>query len=268
MNFKIIFSILSLLLFQNVQGQEGYEVGGWIGGSQYYGDLNTSVNLARPGLSGGVIGMYNFDKRLSARASLNFGRLRGTDVGATKAFESNRNLSFYSNVYDVNLGVEFNFLTYTHGSEFENMTPYMTLGISAIGFNPRAKLNGKSYELRAWGTEGQLPDESYKLISWGPTLGVGFKMDITKDISFGIEASMRFAQTDYIDDVSKNYPQYASIRQIYGQTAVDLSNRSINRVAGTTGQQRGNDTYNDKYLMFGVRVMKYFSRMKCPKVYK
>ncbi|MDX1408722.1 MAG: hypothetical protein R3330_11330, partial [Saprospiraceae bacterium] len=46
-------------------GQRGYEVGIWLGGAHYFGDLNTTYRLDRPGLAAGVIGRYNFNSRLS-----------------------------------------------------------------------------------------------------------------------------------------------------------------------------------------------------------
>ena len=36
--------------------QKGWEVGGWLGTSLYYGDLNNKVNFNSPGLAFGVLG--------------------------------------------------------------------------------------------------------------------------------------------------------------------------------------------------------------------
>lgn len=263
-------AIILVLLFVSSAtfglSQRGYEIGGWIGVSQYYGELNSNINFTRPGLAAGVIGKFNYNTRVSTQLSINYGRLRGSDETASNNFERNRNLHFYSNVWDVNLGLEFNFLNYVHNSTFENHTPFITAGISLTRFNPKATLEDQSYTLRSLGTEGQEPNEEYLLLTMGPSIGVGYKWDIAKDWYMSISAKMQFPMTDYLDDVSTVYPDYDDLESLRGEEAVQLSNRTLNEIAGLTGKQRGNSTNNDKYLFLGISVMKYFGRLDCPPI--
>jgi hypothetical protein len=92
-----------------VWGQKGYELGGWVGGAVYYGDLNTTLWPRKPGLAAGLTARYNFNTRVSLRSSLNFGRIAGDDALSDNNFERNRNLSFRSNIFDLTSGIEFNF---------------------------------------------------------------------------------------------------------------------------------------------------------------
>ena len=81
-----------------------------------------------------------------------------------------------------------------------------------------------------------------------------------------VSAKMQFPMTDYLDDVSTVYPDYDDLESLRGEEAVQLSNRTLNEIAGLTGKQRGNSTNNDKYLFLGISVMKYFGRLDCPPI--
>lgn len=255
-----------LLTSLTTQAQRGYEIGGWLGTAQYYGELNSNVNFVTPGLSGGIIGKYNFNTRVATRLSFNYARVHASDASASNNFERNRNLSFHSNIFDIMAGVEFNFFNYVHNSRDENFTPFITLGLHLMRFDPKAKLDNTTYSLRDMGTEGQEPNREYLLLSGGGTLGIGFKWDIATDINMTVEAAMRFPSTDYLDDVSGLYPNYDELESLRGQEAVDLANRTLNRIAGEEGKQRGNSNNNDKYLMIGISINKYFGRIDCPPI--
>ena len=72
-NVKNLFIALSLLFsLTTMKAQQGWELGGWVGGSHYFGDLNTNFNLSRPGLALGAIGRYNFNNRLSIKMNINY----------------------------------------------------------------------------------------------------------------------------------------------------------------------------------------------------
>ncbi|MFN8319761.1 MAG: hypothetical protein U0V54_10105 [Saprospiraceae bacterium] len=59
----------SFLFLTTVVGQKGYELGAWVGGAVYYGDLNTTLSPRKPGLAGGL-SAGNFNNRVSLRSSL------------------------------------------------------------------------------------------------------------------------------------------------------------------------------------------------------
>lgn len=252
----------------SLHAQRGYEVGGWLGASQYYGDLNTEVNFNRPGLAGGIIGKYNFDSRIAARLSFSVARLRGTDEGARNNFNRNRNLHFYSNIAELSLAAEFHFFEYLHSVPDYNYSPYLVGGYSLVRHTPMTKLDGMTYNLRKLGTEGQDENQEYGPIAGSFVLGLGFKWDLGNNINMGVEGMMHFTRTDYLDDVSKTYPDYDELEALRGAEAIRLANRTLNGVAGATGNQRGNSSNNDKYLYLSVVIMKYFGRIDCPRISK
>lgn len=269
MYYKRLVLLVSFLICTKLLiGQKGYELGIWLGGAAYYGDLNTSLVPRKPNLAGGILGRRNFNSRVSLKTSLNFARIAGDDALSDNTFEKNRNLSFRSNIFDLTSGIEFNFYEYVHGSDDAWFTPYLIGGISVFSYNPQAKLGNNWYSLRDFGTEGQDLGGEYGRVSAGFTIGGGFKWDINRDYSFNIEFTTRRLFTDYIDDVSTVYTDQASILNRRGPTAAALADRSLIDGIGVPGRQRGNSKDNDKYIFVGLAFVKYFGGIECPRISK
>lgn len=256
---RSFFIIVGLFSLVSLSAQKGWEAGAWLGTAVYFGDLNNRLDLSNPGLAGGLIGRYNFNTRISAKGTLNYGHVSATDADSPNNFERNRNLSFKSNIIDISSSVEFNFFNYVHGSDEYFYTPYLAVGFSIFRFNPRAELNGETYDLSDYNTE--LID--YGNVSGGLLLGGGWKWDINRKWSINIELSYRKLYTDHLDDVSTVYPNPGSLQS---QTAMDLSDRTLIEGISGEGRQRGNSKDNDSYNFLGVSIMRYFGRLECPKI--
>lgn len=246
--------------------QKGYELGGWAGTSLYNGDLNPSVNLRKPGIAGGLIYKYNFNSRVSLRGGISYGRVSAADSLSSNNFQLGRNLSFKSSIWDLSGAIEFNFFPLEHYSLENAATPFVKLGVNLFRYNPKAELNGTTFNLRDLGTEGQELGNEYFLMNAGFVIGGGYKWAIGNNIYIAVEGSMRFTATDYLDDVSTVYPDLPRLEEVRGETARNLSDRSIMDGIGIQGRQRGDSTSKDRYTFIGVSVMKYFGQLECPKI--
>ncbi len=143
----------------------------------------------------------------------------GEDANSSSAFQLQRNLSFKSSITDINAQVEFNFLKYVknvyYNEEGSRFTPYLSAGFGVFFFNPRASYKGKVYDLQPLGTEGQT-DQSYTQIgkynlhSFSINYGGGFKYHVKRNLSLGIDFTIRRAFTDYLDDISGRYPDFST----------------------------------------------------------
>ena len=251
------FLVISCLAF-SLNAQKGIELGAWLGLAHYYGDLQTELAITDPGLAGGLNLRYNFDDRISLKSSFNVGRLSASDEDSQNTFERQRNLRFHSNIFDFTAQAEFNFLSYIHGSKDHFFTPYLFAGMSVFAFSPKTELEGETFNLRDFGTEGQPINEEYGRFSFAPMIGLGLKWDINIDWSFNIELSIHSSQTDYLDDVSGIYPDLNELRTTRGLQAVNLSDRSIGGGIGEPGRQRGNSRNNDTYVFFGCQHNEVF----------
>ncbi len=265
---KTLFTIFLALSGFIASAQMGWEAGGWLGVSHYFGDLNPNFNLTRPGVAGGLIARWNFNDRLCLKFGANYGNISGYDSDSKNSYERARNLSFKSMLMDGTAQFEFNFLPYIHGSRTQFYTPYVFAGFSVFYFNPKAEYNGQMVELRPLGTEGQFKGEEYYTVQGAFTYGLGFKIDLSYEWSLNFELSARRTFTDYLDDVSTVYPDMDDLESLRGQMAVDLSDRSIigphETPIGQAGRQRGNQNTKDAYIMFGVGLVYYFGDIRCP----
>ncbi|MBT8232531.1 MAG: hypothetical protein HKO66_09425 [Saprospiraceae bacterium] len=269
MTSRVIISLL-LICFSTsiITGQRGTEVGGHIGTSIYFGDLNTSYNLNSPGILIGLLTRRNFNERLSLAAGLNYGHISAKDENSNNFYQRTRNLSFKSDVFDLNFSLEFNFFPYYHGSDDYYYTPYLFGGFSIMKYNPQAEIDNVVYDLRDFGTEGQLNGQEYGLMSGAFVFGIGFKWDINRDWSINTALSGRNIFSDYIDDVSNAYPDLGSLSARRGPIAAQLSDRSLDPEFALPGQQRGNGKSNDLVYFISIGIMRYFGELPCPAISK
>jgi len=266
-NLCLLFAFF--LFGTTLSAQEGWELGGWVGTANYFGDLNTTFDVGDAGLAVGAIARYNFNTRISMKATANYLRVAASDADSDNTFERTRNLNFRSDVWDGSFNFEFNFLNYVHGSRDEFFTPYLFAGFSIFQYNPIAELDGEAYELRNFGTEGQFRGEEYSTVSGGLNYGVGFKIDLSYRWSVNIQLSGRKIFTDYLDDVSGVYPDFNDLESLRGDIAVALSDRSVGDEGvsiAQEGRQRGNGRKNDSYTTLGIGIVYYFGSLKCPPI--
>ncbi len=270
----LILIILSTALVSNAQ--RGWEVGGWLGTSHYFGDLNPNFELNSLGAAGGGFMRYNFNNRLAFKLGLNYLNISGSDKFSDNTFQKIRNLSFRSNVLDGVGQFEFNFLPYNHGSVKEFYTPYVFAGLNVFHFNPQANYDSNGdgnydtwADLNPLGTEGQFKGEEYYLTQGGLVYGLGVKISFNFEWSLELEFSSRYLYTDFLDDVSGKYPEFDNLAALHGSLAVELSDRSGEvspNAVGIPGHQRGNAEDKDFYAMMGISVVYYFGSIRCPNV--
>ena len=264
----VLFIGLSFTSFS----QKGFEVGGFIGVSNYIGDINPYYSLKTPGPTIGAIGRYDFNTRTAFRLDIAAGRLIGKDSLSENSFQKSRNLSFRTDYLDAALNFEFNFFPMIHGSRDHYFTPYVFAGLAWTYYNPKAQLDDTWYALRDMGTEGQREGDEYSQISMGLSYGMGFKLDFNYEWSLNVELAARQMGTDYLDDVSTVYPNMDELAARRGDIAVRLSDRSvelgIEPIGTPPGRQRGVSEDNDSYYSIRVGVVYYIGLLLCPSISK
>ena len=254
--FVVVCSLCSTL----GMSQKGFEIGVHGGLAHYFGDLNPTFALSDPGFQAGLTFRRNFNERICVALGLDYGRISGSDADSFNSFERTRNLDFRSNYVEANFTFEFNFFPYIHGSEDFNYTPSLFGGFVASRFNPMTDLDGVTYELRDFNTEGV----NYGLTSGGWVYGFGFKWDINRDYNINIYLSGRRLFNDYVDDVSTDFPRRTPTDPI----AATLSNRSGDTNFGAPGTQRGDGFNRDQVYFLSVGFLRYFGQLNCPPISK
>jgi hypothetical protein len=255
-------------------------VGVALGTTNYKGDLddNFTLKFTKPGV--GLVGGYKFHPHMYARLSFNQGWMGASDASAaTDVPRRRRNLSFRSPITEA--AVTFHYEFFANNRKFKyrpQYTPYLFGGVAVFAFNPQAKLGDQWYDLQPMGTEGQfLPGcdtcpEPYKLVQFSIPFGVGIRYKLTDKIDLNVEMGLRKTFTDYLDDVSGNYPNMEALRA-WNPTSYLLSDR-IDRVLYPQGAGpspvgvngiRGDNTQDDWYVLTMVSATYILDWVKCPK---
>jgi hypothetical protein len=235
-------------------------------GKHFIKDLNW--RNSKPSFSLYSMVMYKY--RLGIKLEASFGTVQGADsllkpVAASAFGRYERNLSFKSNITDLQLALEIHPLFFREYGEDEapRLSPYVIAGIGFFSFEPMAQLHGQWYSLQPLHTEGQGfagYNNPYKLRQLNFPLGIGIRYEISSLLSARLEIVHRILQTDYLDDVSKDYVspglfvdlpfnRVAIARQLFDRQA-ELNSSHITQV----GSQRGDPTHNDAYFSIQLKL--------------
>jgi hypothetical protein len=239
------------------------------------------LNLKNTTLSGGAFARVVYKNAFAVRLEFNLGRVKGSDsvladVKSSAFDRYNRNLSFRSNIFEVNVLGELYPLTLfgTSGSVYYPgaISPYVLLGVGLFHFNPQAKLKGNWIDLQPLRTEGQgfaeYPDRKvYHRTQLSIPLGLGGRYQISDKINLSMEFLFRKLFTDYLDDVSTTYIEPSLFQKYLSGTdlanALALNNRvrtddNPNRKV-SAGDRRGNSNRNDHYFSLNFKIAYVFA---------
>ncbi len=226
---------------------EGFvQVGFQLNVMQYIGDLPAGIKFARPGAS-----LY-FSRKITAhwhtRLQLSVGRIEGDDAAASPlSGVYARNLHFRNDLKELAGLLVYEFKgSYGKYAKRANFTPYLLGGVALLHHNPRAKVPtamGEGWiDLQSLGTEGQGRigyAKPYNKAQITIPLGIGFRFRTPdKRWDFAIEILPRYTFTDYLDDVSGQYPDMADLANPW---SVALSNRTLEPTQARTNTPRALD---------------------------
>jgi hypothetical protein len=247
------------------------EVGLFVGGAYYLGELNPMGHFKFMKPAVGAIYRYNLSPRMAVRGNFIYGSVEAYDSYSASASQRQRNLNFKTNIFELSAQFEFNFFEYRLGNEKEKFSPYIFAGIAVFKFNPKGLINNSWVALQPLSTEGQGLDggpKRYKLVQISIPFGVGIKTNVSNRMGISIEWGLRKTFTDYLDDVSTKYYNPQKIASQRGEQAALLSDRSLGTDPNysNVGRQRGNPTNKDWYAFVGmILTLKMKERApKCP----
>jgi hypothetical protein len=286
---KVVGLLFTFFITLSSVNAQGIELGLFLGASNYCGDLsNDAIMISQTHPSAAIIGRYNLSEKWAVKGFVAYGRISGTDEEANTDIKKMRNLSFYSDLFEVSAQVEFNLVrnSYRYTST-RKLIPYLFTGVGIFNFNPKTDLNGTEYELQPLGTEGQgtttYNDRTkYALTQICIPFGIGFKKKISQHMSFGLEIGARYTFTNYLDDIGGVYADPRVVGRASGVPPADgslppaqlLSDRSWELTPDQTvvfhdGDKRSMKKIdiNDMYIMGGITFTYIFSNsgIKCPR---
>ena len=220
---KIIgLSLIALIAAINV-GAQNLHLNLFAGVSNYNGDLQDKrFTFSQSNFAGGIGASYDLSAHLALRTGITFASLSANDKYGRNAL---RNLNFSSRLTEVNIGAEY----YITPLGSHSLTPYVFAGVALYHFDPYTRdTSGTKYYLKPLSTEGEgFVDgkNNYNLTQFSIPFGAGVKLSLSDNVNVGLELGYRKLFTDYIDDVSGNYVDQATLLTNRGSKAVELAYR-------------------------------------------
>jgi hypothetical protein len=273
MKMKLIIAAMLLLNITSSAQNSKYEWGFMLGRSNYLGDIQpNNFTFNQGNLAGGLRFKKELDKHINVTFALTGTRLHASDSRSPSLDLQSRNLSFRTNVSELNVTLEYTFLplgiTNQRSQNVERkyrFSPFAFGGFGLFRFNPKALYNGNWIDLQPLNTEGQgtnainNANAPYRLIQVNIPFGVGVKYAYSEKINISWELGWRKTFTDYIDDLSTVYPDLNQLATANSGVAKSLSYRG-NELTGANGTypqkgtQRGDSGNMDWYLINAISL--------------
>jgi hypothetical protein len=267
----VTFSFRSQAQMEEFQYVQTGEFGVTAGAAHYFGDLNNRANINRPKIALGAFFRRQFGNYISARIMGHYAKLGYSDIYSKNEYQKSRNLSFNSDIFELALVGDFNFFKFIPTDPRHSFTPYASLGVGFMSYDPYAYYNDEKVYLRPLNTEGQTFYQGRK--AYGTTalvvpVGFGVKYAISDKVNLSFEVNYRFTTTDYLDDVSTTYIGIDKFPSTSGGKTLAgiMQDRSfeVGPVIGVEGRQRGFSKQKDQYAMAEIGVSFNLTSYRCP----
>jgi len=184
--FRFVTIILFIIISQQVKSQRTDDIGIFLGGSFYMGDINPDKLFYNPSPAYGVKYRYNYNPMMSLSYAFTRGKLEASDKDFDSVlFQHYRNVTLVDNyINEFSTQIEYNLYPVTGDkSKTEKFSPYLKFGL-AIVFGAQIRSN----------TQIVVP------------FGLGLKYKLTKKLEISAEWAFRRTFSDGLDKLTQYYP--------------------------------------------------------------
>lgn len=167
-----------------------HEIGVFVGGSNYVGDIGKTTYVAPNEPALGVLYKWNRSPRHSYRFSYIQSNIKANDLDSEEGSRNQRGYNFENDMKELSAGLEFDFFDFNLHDTSVKVTPFVSFGLSY--FFSKYTVNNPSNSATV---EGRI--EKNKSIAL-PII-VGIKSNIAPHFILGLEAGARYTLTDNLD---------------------------------------------------------------------
>jgi hypothetical protein len=180
----VLFFLLFSSQFLNAQI---HEIGVFLGGSNFIGDVGETTYINPNKLAFGLLYKWNKSPRHSYRFSYKQSTVYGNDLDSKIPGRQQRGYQFENSIKEISAGLEFNFFDFNlHEALKMKTTPYVTTGLSYFIYDELYVINGT--------TKKDYTDSAFAI----PII-VGIKSKLNENFIIGLEAGARYTFTDNLD---------------------------------------------------------------------
>ncbi|HQF47990.1 hypothetical protein C3L50_06455 [Flavobacterium alvei] len=180
------FNLIFLFLFVSMNAQI-HEVGVFVGGSNYIGDVGATTYIAPNKLALGILYKWNKNPRLAYRFSFNGAYIYANDIDSNEPGRNLRGYHFRNSIKEVSLGLEFNFFDFNLHEGKRKYTPYVHSGLNYFSSHD------------AYVSSGQIVMSGDHKEAFAIPMTLGVKSNIWPKIILAIEVGARYTLTDNLD---------------------------------------------------------------------
>ena len=167
-----------------------HEIGVFLGGSNYIGDVGLTTYIAPNEPAFGLLYKWNKSPRHSYRFSYTQSKITSNDLDSKEASRNQRGYRFENDLKEVSLGLEFNFFDFNLHESSTKITPYVASGLNY--FLTKYTLTNAKADLTVEGRTERRKSIAIPMI-------VGIKSKITPSFVLALETGARYTLTDNID---------------------------------------------------------------------
>ena len=189
---KIFNLLLCFFPFITLNAQIN-ELGVFLGGSNYVGDVGSTTYIAPEKLAFGILYKWNKSPRHSYRFSYTQSTITANDFDSKETGRNKRGYRFDNNIKELSAGLEFNFFDFNLHDYHQKVTPYIYSGLSFFIYDGLYRYDASPNVVRSVNSnEFAIP------------IILGIKSNITPNFVLGLEAGVRYTFTDNIDGSNPN----------------------------------------------------------------
>ncbi|WP_313791489.1 type IX secretion system protein PorG [Lacinutrix neustonica] len=168
--------LIILFLSTQLSHTQINELGVFVGGSNFIGDVGATDYISPKQLAFGGVYKWNRSPRHSYRVSLVFTELEGIDTDSDDPGRQIRGYEFNSNILELSAGMEFTFFDFDLHKGKNVSTPYLYTGISVA-----------KHDNFYFNSNGEIIDENTSSYAYGIPMALGFKTAISSDFIIALE---------------------------------------------------------------------------------
>ena len=195
---NFLSTIVCLFLGFSLQAQI-HEIGVFLGGSNYVGDVGKTTYIAPNEPAFGILYKWNKSPRHAWRIGYTQSTISANDRDSEEASRSLRGYHFENSIKELSLALEFNFFDFNLHTLDQKFTPYVTSGINFLRYDDLYIEAGETKK-----------NEGKNTIAIPMILGI--KSNISRRLVLAAEVGARYTFTDNLDGSNPKEERFSALR--------------------------------------------------------